>query len=292
MPPDQPPCPICAAPTRDAGRCVHPSPARVAGIIIELGGHAEDMRRCTRCDLKFKHPFVPDADLLACYNASDEDNWEHDPDPIERRFDTIEHLVASHAPGQRVLDIGCSNGALLKHLGDGYDRSGLEPSARASRLAADRGITILGATLDDLDGTATFDAVLAIDILEHLTDPAAFVNKAAAHLNPDGVLIALTGDHEALGWSLQGNAYWYAALPEHQVFYCRRTIEQLARLSGLTLVSYTRTSHARQKTSRIIRDAIRGTVHAVIRQLGIARNTPAPGWLPARDHMLVVLKKT
>lgn len=292
MPPDQPPCPICAAPTRDAGRCVHSSPARVAGIIIELDDHAGNMRRCTRCDLKFKHPFVPDADLLACYNASDEDNWEHDPDPIERRFDTIEHLVASHAPGQRVLDIGCSNGALLKHLGDKYDRCGLEPSARASRLAADRGITILGATLDDLDGSATFDAVLAIDVLEHLTDPAAFVNKAAAHLNPDGVLVALTGDHEALGWSLQGNAYWYAALPEHQVFYCRRTIEQLARLSGLTLVSYTRTSHARQKTSRIIRDAIRGTVHAVIRQLGIARNTPAPGWLPARDHMLVVLKKT
>lgn len=292
MPPDQPPCPICAAPTRDTGRCVHPSPARVAGIIIELGGHAADMRRCTRCDLKFKHPFVPDADLLACYNASDEDNWEHDPDPIERRFDTISHLVASHAPGQRVLDIGCSNGALLKHLGNGYDRCGLEPSARASQVAADRGITILGATLDDLDGSSTFDAVLAIDILEHLTDPAAFVNKAAAHLSPGGVLVALTGDHEALGWSLQGNAYWYAALPEHQVFYCRRTIEQLARLSGLTLVSYTRTSHARQKTSRIIRDAIRGTVHAVIRQLGIARNTPAPGWLPARDHMLVVLKKT
>jgi SAM-dependent methyltransferase len=288
---DSPTCPICAAPTRDAGACVHPSPATVAGITIELGSNAADMRECTRCALQFKHPFVPDRDLLACYSTSSEDNWEHDPDPIKRRFDTIAGLIDLHAPGRRVLDIGCSNAALLRHLGDSYECYGLEPSADAARVASERGVTMLGSVLDDLDGNIRFDAMLAIDVLEHLTDPDAFIERVAHHLNPGGVFIGLTGDRDAWGWSMQHNAYWYATLPEHQVFYRRRTVEHLARAHAMTLVSYERISHARQKTSRVIRDGIRGTLHALIRKLGIARDTPAPGWLPAKDHMLFVLCK-
>ncbi len=289
---ESPPCPICASPTADAGDCVHPIPARVAGVVIELGTNAANMRRCTRCELRFKHPFVPDTDLLACYSASSEDNWEHDPDPIKRRFDTIAQLIAAHAPGKRVLDIGCSNGALLKHIGAGYERFGLEPSTSAAGMAAQRGISMLGSTLDDLDPAIRFDAILAIDVLEHLTNPNAFVAQVSAHLSPGGVFIALTGDHDAWGWSLQGNAYWYAALPEHQAFYCRRTIEHLCQAHALSLVSYQRTSHARQNMTRIIRDGIRGTIHGLMRTLGIAKRTPAPGWLPARDHMLFTLKKS
>ncbi|MFG0244869.1 MAG: class I SAM-dependent methyltransferase [Phycisphaerales bacterium JB052] len=288
---DATPCPICAAPTQDAGSCVHPSPAKVAGVVIQLGNNAADMRRCTRCALQFKHPFVPDADLLECYSHSSEDNWEHDPDPIKRRFDTIANLIQQHAPGNRVLDIGCSNAALLKHLGDRYERFGLEPSADAARVASERGVTMLGAILDDLDDDIRFDAILAIDVLEHLTDPNAFIAQVASHLRPGGVFIGLTGDHEAWGWSMQGNAYWYATLPEHQVFYCRRTIEQLAQSHTMSLVSYERTSHARQKATRVIRDGIRGALHGLIRKLGIARHSPAPGWLPAKDHMLFVIKK-
>lgn len=284
-------CPICAAQSIDAGPCVHPSPPKVAGVEIKLGPLAARMRRCPTCALRFKHPFIPDARLLECYRASSEDNWEHEPDPVKRRFDTIAQLIRAHAPANRVLDIGCSNGALLKHLGDTYNRSGLEPSADAARVAAERGIAILGATFADLSPEARFDAILAIDVLEHLTDPDAFIRSVAHHLNPAGVFIALTGDHDAWGWSLQGNAYWYATLPEHQVFYSKRTIQHLARTHALELIAYRRTSHARHKPARSARDTIRGTIHGIIRTLGIARNTPAPGWLPARDHMLFVLKK-
>lgn len=291
MSPDATPCPTCAAPTRDAGPCVHTSPARVAGVVIELGDHAASMRMCTRCALQFKHPFVPDADLLVCYRNSSEDNWEHDPDPIKRRFDTIAELIKHHAPGKRVLDIGCSNAALLKHLDDDFERFGLEPSVDAARVASDRGVAMLGGVLDDLDDDIQFDAILAIDVLEHLTNPTAFIEQVAAHLQSGGVFIGLTGDHEAWEWSIQGNAYWYATLPEHQVFYCRRSIEQLAASHAMSLVSYERVSHARQKTSRVIRDGIRGSLHGLIRKLGLAKHTPAPSWLPAKDHMLFVLKK-
>ncbi|RMH30885.1 MAG: class I SAM-dependent methyltransferase [Planctomycetota bacterium] len=284
------PCPLCAEPTQPRGETVHGPDPRVAGVPIELGSHAAAMRACPSCGLLFKRPFVPDETLLACYAASPGDNWEHDPDPIKRRFDQIAALIEKHAPGRRVLDIGCSNGALLKHLGSNWERSGLEPSAEAARVATERGISMLGATLGDLPADVRFDAILAIDVLEHLTDPDAFFRGVCTHLAPGGVFVALTGDHDAWGWRLQGNAYWYAALPEHQVFYCRRTIEHLARRNAMQLIAYRRTSHARHKPTRVVRDALRGLIHGLMRRMGLARRTPAPGWLPARDHMLFVLR--
>ena len=288
---DAPPCPVCGAASIDLGRTVHGSRPAVAGVPVDLDGAAARLRACPDCDLRFKHPFVPDATLFACYAASPEDNWEHAPDPRRRRFDAFAELLQMHAPGRRVLDVGCSNAALLAFLGEDFDRFGLEPSRDASRVAESRGVRMLGATLEDLDPRTRFDAILAVDVLEHLTDPPAFLAAVARHLEPGGVFIGLTGDHAAWGWRLQGPSYWYAALPEHQVFLTRRTIERLAADHGFEIASYRRTSHARHSAGRTVRDAVRGTVAGLVRRLGFLRDRPGPGWLPARDHMLFVLRR-
>jgi SAM-dependent methyltransferase len=290
--PDAAACPICGAATIDIGRTVHgPRPA-IAGVPVDLGDAAGRLRACPACDLRFKHPFVPDSVLMDCYAASPEDNWEHAPDPRRRRFDDLAATLRAHAPGRRVLDVGCSNAALLAFVGADFDRFGLEPGREASRVAESRGVRMLGATLADLEPGARFDAILAVDVLEHLTDPPAFIAAVARHLEPGGVFIGLTGDHAAWGWRLQGAAYWYAALPEHQVFLTRRTVERLAADHGFEVAAFRRTSHARHSVGRTIRDAVRGTVAGLVRRLGFRRGRPGPGWLPARDHMLFVLRRT
>lgn len=268
----------------------------MAGEAIDLGDDAARLRRCPSCHVLHKHPFVADERLLACYRTSGEDQWEHDPDPLKRRFDQIANLIQQHAPDGPVLDVGCSNGALLAYLAriaPSRGRFGLEPSIDAARIAEDRGVRILGATFEEMGDAAgsEFAAILAIDVLEHVTDPARFVARIAQRLGPGGVFIGLTGDHATWGWRLQGAAYWYAALPEHQIFYTRATIDRLAADHGLDVIEFRRTSHARQSVSRTVRDSIRGTVAGVVRRLGFARDRPAPGWLPARDHMLFVLRR-
>jgi SAM-dependent methyltransferase len=299
------PCPICAHPSPTIGPIVHNHPTAVAGVTIDLGDTVYTMQRCPNCGLGFKDPPIPMDALIACYAQAKEDHWEHAPSPRKRRFDDLALCITANAAGKRILDVGCSNGALLDYL-QKQDRSwdcfGLEPGEAAAEIATERGITILGAFFDDLDPNNPehlFDVIIAIDVLEHLPDPKVFMEQAASHLATGGIFVALTGDTDAWGWRLQGSRYWYCNLPEHLVFYSRPTIEYFAEKFDLELVDYQRISHMRSKISRTVRDLIRNTIWGIcwrakgfgIPPLRRSLNTnPPPGWLPNRDHMLFVLR--
>ena len=301
------PCPICQTPSQPIGPIVHNHPPTVAGVEIDLGETIFTMRRCPSCALHYKDPPIPLDALVACYTNASSDHWEHDPSPRKRRFDDLAECITTNASGKRILDVGCANGALLHYLHQSdpsWECFGLEPGEAAAQTATERGITILGSLFDDLDPDNPkhqFDVILAIDVLEHLIDPKAFMEHAARHLSPNGIFVALTGDTDAWGWRLQGSRYWYCNLPEHVVFYSRPTIEHLAGQLDLELIDYTRISHMRSKVSRTVRDFVRNTIWGICwraKGFGIPPfrksldTNPPPGWLPNKDHMLFVLRST
>ena len=127
-----------AAENDDAGAVVHRAPTRVAGVPIDLGGTVFRLRRCRRCGFQFKDPPINGANLLACYAGAAPDHWEERPDPRKRRFDTLRTLLERHTPGQRILDVGCFNGAILGYLGDDWQRFGLEPARAAGGVGPRR----------------------------------------------------------------------------------------------------------------------------------------------------------
>ena len=52
--------------------------------------------------------------------------------------------------------------------------------------------------ISDLDVSETFDAILYIDVLEHIEDDKAEVSEATKHLKPGGNLIILSPAHQSL----------------------------------------------------------------------------------------------
>ncbi|MFV0302986.1 MAG: bifunctional 2-polyprenyl-6-hydroxyphenol methylase/3-demethylubiquinol 3-O-methyltransferase UbiG [Paracoccus sp. (in: a-proteobacteria)] len=102
--------------------------------------------------------------------------------------------------GLRILDIGCGGGLLTEPMA----RLGAEV---VGADAVERNISVAGLHAEQqglqIDYRATtaealaaagerFDAVLALEIVEHVADPAAFVATCAALTRPGGVMIVST----------------------------------------------------------------------------------------------------
>jgi SAM-dependent methyltransferase len=98
---------------------------------------------------------------------------------------------AAIGTGKRVLDLGCRSGALTRHFLEENDVVGLDVDAAALAKAAELGIEpVLGNVEEPLPfGDASFDAVVAGELLEHLQFPDALVAEARRVLRPGGVFV-------------------------------------------------------------------------------------------------------
>lgn len=111
---------------------------------------------------------------------------------------------------------------------------------------------MLGKTISDAcisEYTNTFDAVVAVDVFEHVIDLQAFLSDALRMLRPCGVLIIATGAIDSLPRRLESK--WnYVAMPEHMCFLSSRTAHYICSLHGLRLSRFDRFSHSAKGISR------------------------------------------
>jgi len=95
-------------------------------------------------------------------------------------------------PPARVLDAGCGWGLMLKHLEHhAYPTVGLDISRHILERIDRPGRDLIEADLTQSlpDGVELFDAVLALDVIEHLDDDRAVVADLGRLVKPGGVVI-------------------------------------------------------------------------------------------------------
>ena len=143
------------------------------------------------------------------------------PRPVIDQLVTVTPPPRRAVPGfERWVARSTRVGDAVLNIGGGCDRSGAFPRVRrkAGRLVVVDPSPVVGQHTDAderhqlsleeyaVDHEGEFDAALAVFVLEHVNDPAAFVASAAHVLRPGGAFLAITVNQ----WHFFGFTGWVA----------------------------------------------------------------------------------
>ena len=120
------------------------------------------------------------------------------------RREIVARVLEARLPaGASVLDVGCGTGFVLERLAERFEVTGLEPDASVrARAHPSIAAKLLRGGSDDLSalGGRRFDAVLMLDVLEHVDDDVGALRQVKDVLAPDGLLLATVPANPKL-WS-------------------------------------------------------------------------------------------
>ena len=118
----------------------------------------------------------------------------------------LDRILTRVGPHARVLDVGCGGGLLTNHLARAdLEVHGLDASQESLDVAEQYDTTrrvryLRGDALHLPYHDASFDVVCAMDLLEHVEEPARVIREAARVLRPNGMFFFHTFNRNPLAW--------------------------------------------------------------------------------------------
>lgn len=128
------------------------------------------------------------------------DHWQADAYAAHARF-VSQHGVGvvdllDPRPGERILDLGCGDGALTAQIAErGAAVLGVDASAAMVAAAQARGLDATMLPAEALDFDEAFDGVFSNAALHWMTRPEAVARGVARALKPGGRFVAEMGGH-------------------------------------------------------------------------------------------------
>jgi len=168
--------------------------------------------RCVQCGLIYVSP-----------RRADDEYYRSNPNSYTQSVDTYTSLVSipgliflldllevgwrsrSNRDRGRLLEVGSAAGYFLDAArARGWSVKGVEPSsALASWSSRYLQLDVDHCAIEDaVLAESAFDAVAAIEVVEHVRDPAQFASRANALLKPGGLLFLTTPNLQSKDWEV------------------------------------------------------------------------------------------
>jgi len=234
------------------------------------------LRRCDNCGLLFNSPRLDETELAQLYGKNYYFFLRDDAREFGRivaMYQRSIRLIEDQAAEKRSIDIGSGRGyfpAVLKRLG--WNASGIEISSDAAQYARDKfGLDVFTGTVEQYSassGAKQFPVVSAIDVIEHVPSPDAFVAAAAKIVAPGGWLIIDTPNAAAANIQSK-DVMWKGFNPFHIYLFSIANLTTLLQRHSMNVVqsfSYGNTPEPMSLRDHLI---------SGIKKIGLAR--PAAG---------------
>ena len=240
------PCNLCGA---DDARLLYPDTlggdersGRTERFRCTSSGYGRHHRivQCRRCGLVYASPRGGDDAIRQSYEQVVDELYLQERQgrvlTFRRNFRPLQDLLRG-VPNPRLLDVGCHIGVFVEIAAQaGWEAWGVEPSHWAAEEARKRGLRVLTGTLATAGlPERSFDVVSLWDVVEHLADPHADLQRIHRLLKPGGIVCIHTIDIGAPLPRLLGPR-WPWLMEMHLYYFSRATLARMLEACGFAVL--------------------------------------------------------
>jgi len=199
---------------------------------------------CTECGTLFVSP-LPSRDVVHAtylrpdYHPSTESSFARMADEANARARIVAEVLDRPVAGARVVEVGCGYGYFLDAVRElGMTAVGIDPAQSAAR-ARERGHDVHAMWLEAFEPDAPFDVLALFEVLEHLPEPLAALERMREWLAPGAVLALSTPSYSGAPARLLGRKFPLVTPPDHLELFTKRGLALLLDRAGFTPLRWT-----------------------------------------------------
>jgi 2-polyprenyl-3-methyl-5-hydroxy-6-metoxy-1,4-benzoquinol methylase len=204
--------------------------------------------RCGRCGHLYLNPRPSAADLGIIYPANYY-AFSAGKNPLVARLRRVWERgkvrlyrdLVGDGP-RRILDVGCADGRFLSLLRDygppGWKLVGVDFDESAVRQCLAKGFEAHVSRIEDFEGgDEGFDAIIMLQLIEHVEDPVRLCERVHALLRPGGFFIIETPNTAGLDYRVFRRSWWgHYHFPRHWNLFSTPALHRMLEQVGLSIV--------------------------------------------------------
>lgn len=209
--------------------------------------------KCKSCSFIFSQR-IPSMDELVDYYSNNYERTSYlSPITIKRFNEILDRLEPFRKTG-KLLDVGAGYGFFMEIAQKrGWDVYGTELTNEAVQHCESKGLKMFKGEFHKIDfEKESFDAIVSIEVIEHVNTPKEYVNQAQNILRKNGVLYLTTPNFNSFLRYRLKEQYNVIEYPNHLCYYTPQTLQSLFTSNGFNKVDMKTTgiSLTRLRTSK------------------------------------------